>query len=77
MPKKLDAVPATTRSKSVDDPVFRRIEAAQYLGCSVPHYDRIIRDPNGPRIFKFGRNVCTRRSWLNEYVDRISDDKAA
>ena len=33
-----------------------------YIGVSTPHYDRLIREPGGPRYFKAGRAVCSRRS---------------
>jgi predicted DNA-binding transcriptional regulator AlpA len=56
--------------------VSSRIEAAAYIGCSVPHYDRLVREPDGPRVFKLGRNVCSRRSWLNDYIDRKSSKVA-
>lgn len=61
---------ATRGSLTVDDPVLRRDKAAAYIGVSTPHYDRLIREPGGPRYFKAGRAVCSRRSWLNEYIDR-------
>ncbi len=76
MPKKLDAS-QPVNSLSIDDPVFRRREAAQYLGVSTIHYDRIVRTPDGPRVFRMGRNVCTRRSWLNAYIERYTSSKVA
>lgn len=64
-------------SAPADDPVFRRSEGAAYVGLSLPAYDRLVRAGQIKTLKLASRVRATRRSFLNEFLDRLADEQAA
>lgn len=64
-------------SAPADDPIFRRPEAASYVGLSLPAYDRLVRSGQIRTLKLASRVRATRRSFLNEFLDRLADEQSA
>ncbi len=67
-------MPRNTPPASADDPILRRVPAAEYLGIGPQTLDRLTSAGKGPRRTVIGpRAIGYRRSALNEWASSLEN----